>query len=64
MNKIKKINKIEKNRNKLLNTTIAYIAGFLDGDGNLLVQIVKNETFKYKFQIRISIIFYQKTIKH
>lgn len=39
----------------------AYIAGFLDGDGSLITQIVNNDDYKYKFKIRISIVFYQKT---
>jgi len=48
----------------LKETTKSYISGFLDADGSLLAQIIKNNTYKYKFQIRISIIFYQKTTKH
>jgi len=46
------------------NTTekeFAYIAGFLDGDGSLMTQIVKNESYKYGYSIRISIVFFQKT---
>ena len=40
-------------------TTLAYIAGFLDGDGSVFFQIVRRT--KQKFQIRSSIAFYQKT---
>lgn len=40
---------------------LAYIAGFLDGDGSLMTQIVKNEDYKYDYTIRISIVFYQKS---
>ena len=40
---------------------LAYIAGFLDADGSIITQIVKNESYKYKFTIRISIVFFQKT---
>nr|YP_665683.1 putative site-specific DNA endonuclease [Mesostigma viride]AAK16693.1 putative site-specific DNA endonuclease [Mesostigma viride] len=36
----------------------AYIAGFLDGDGCLMAQIIKG-VYKYKFRIRLSIVFYQ-----
>ena len=42
-------------------TTLAYIAGFLDGDGSIFFQIVKKEDYKLGFQIRTSIAFYQKT---
>jgi hypothetical protein len=42
-------------------TTIAYIAGFLDGDGSIFFQIVPRKDYKQKFQIRSSIAFYQKS---
>lgn len=42
-------------------TIIAYIAGFLDGDGSIFFQIVPRKDYKQKFQIRSSIAFYQKT---
>ena len=42
-------------------TTIAYIAGFLDGDGSVFFQIVSRPDYKLKFQIRSSIAFYQDT---
>lgn len=42
-------------------TTIAYIAGFLDGDGSIFFQIVPRPDYKQKFQIRSSIAFYQKS---
>ena len=42
-------------------TTIAYIAGFLDGDGSVFFQIVSRPDYKLKFQIRSSIAFYQNT---
>jgi hypothetical protein len=42
-------------------TDLAYIAGFLDGDGSIITQIVKNDSYKYGFSIRISIVFFQKT---
>jgi len=40
---------------------LAYIAGFLDGDGSIISQIVKEDKYIYKFKIRISIVFFQKT---
>src|SRR3989344_245940 len=42
-------------------TTLAYIAGFLDGDGSIFFQIIPRKDYKQKFQIRCSIAFYQKT---
>ena len=42
-------------------TTLAYIAGFLDGDGSIFFQIVRRKDYVRRFQIRSSIAFYQKT---
>ena len=42
-------------------TIFAYIAGFLDGDGSIFFQIVPRKDYNYKFQIRCSVAFYQKT---
>nr|YP_009130546.1 putative LAGLIDADG homing endonuclease [Tydemania expeditionis]CEO91076.1 putative LAGLIDADG homing endonuclease [Tydemania expeditionis] len=56
-----------KNMNKNIELTsdeIAYIAGFLDGDGCLLAQLIRREDYRYGYQIRISIYFYQKTKRH
>lgn len=39
---------------------LAYIAGFLDGDGCLMAQLVKRTDYKFGFQIRLSIVFYQR----
>ena len=41
-------------------SVLAYIAGFLDGDGSIFFQIVPRKDYKQKFQIRTSIAFYQK----
>jgi len=38
----------------------AYIAGFLDGDGCLMAQLVKRSGYIRGYQIRLSIVFYQK----
>lgn len=38
----------------------AYIAGFLDGDGSIILQIVRRHDYKLGFQIRASVCFYQK----
>jgi len=42
----------------------SYLAGFLDGDGCILAQIVRRKDYRFKFEIRISILFYQKTSRH
>lgn len=42
----------------------SYIAGFLDGDGCILAQIVRRRDYRFGFQIRVSIYFYQKTRRH
>ena len=43
---------------------MAYIAGFLDGDGSILLQIVKQRQYKYGFTIRVSVCFYQKKTRY
>jgi len=42
-------------------TTKAYIAGFLDGDGCIMFQLVYRHDYVYKYQVRASVVFYQKT---
>ena len=39
----------------------AYIAGFLDGDGSIMAQLVKRKDYKLGYQIRTSVVFYQKS---
>lgn len=39
----------------------SYLAGFLDGDGCIMYQLVRRKDYRYGFQIRASIVFYQKT---
>jgi hypothetical protein len=39
----------------------AYIAGFLDGDGSIMAQLVSRKDYKLRYQIRVSIVFYQKS---
>ena len=41
-------------------TILAYIAGFLDGDGSIFFQLVRRKDYIYGYQIRSSIAFYQK----
>jgi LAGLIDADG endonuclease len=38
----------------------SYIAGFIDGDGSLIAQIVKRNDYILGFQIRLSVVFFQK----
>lgn len=45
----------------MLNEEKAYIAGFLDGDGSIMAQLVARKDYKLGYQIRVSIVFYQKT---
>ena len=40
-------------------TTKAYIAGFLDGDGSIMFQLIERKGYIYGYQIRASICFYQ-----
>lgn len=40
----------------------AYIAGFLDGDGSIMAQLVSRKDYRLRYQIRVSIVFYQKTV--
>jgi uncharacterized protein YjiS (DUF1127 family) len=41
-------------------TIRAYIAGFLDGDGSIILQLKPRRDYRYGFQIRATISFYQK----
>ena len=49
---------------KLHKEEVAYLSGFLDGDGSLITQIVRDNNYQRGFYIRISINFYQKTKRH
>ena len=42
-------------------TDAAYIAGFLDGDGSIHFQLVRQETYKFGFYIRASVSLSQST---
>ena len=42
-------------------TILAYIAGFLDGDGSIFFQVIRKNDYCLGFQIRTSIAFYQKS---
>ena len=51
-------------KDNITNNEWAYVAGFFDGDGFLMAQIMKSEDYKYLHRIRVSIVFYQKTEKY
>lgn len=53
---------LEKKTTKEIN--LSYIAGFLEGDGCILSQIVKRKDYKFGFELRLSINFYQKSNKY
>ena len=40
----------------------AYIAGFLDGDGSIHFQLVRQETYKFGYYIRVSVALSQSTV--
>lgn len=44
---------------KLTQSQLAYLAGFIDGDGSIYVRLKPNETYRYKFQIAPYIILFQ-----
>ena len=45
----------------MTNEEFAYLAGFLDGDGCIMLQLVRLRDYVCGYQIRASIVFYQKT---
>ena len=46
---------------KMVERTKAYIAGFLDGDGSIFFQLVRRKDYIFGYQVRASMVFYQKT---
>jgi|SRR3989338_1037521 len=45
----------------LSNLEKSYIAGFLDGDGCIMFQLIRKKDYTFGFQVRASIVFYQKS---
>jgi len=41
---------------------LIYIVGFLDGDGCIMVQLIFHKDYRLVYEIRPSIVFYQKTV--
>lgn len=44
----------------MVEKTKAYIAGFLDGDGSIFLQLIRRKDYKLGYQVRASIVFFQK----
>jgi hypothetical protein len=43
----------------LFDSTLSYIAGFLDGDGSIMLQIKPREDVRFGFRITSTVCFYQ-----
>ena len=53
------------NLQNLSHIQLAYLAGFIDADGSIFAQIKKRDDYILKFQVSLSIVFFQKkTRKH
>lgn len=46
--------------NTLTDLQASYLAGFLDSDGSIIAQIVPRKDYRFKYQIRVSVLFIQK----
>lgn len=46
---------------KILNTDLSYIAGFLDGDGSVMIQIKRRKDSSRGWRLMFTICFYQDT---
>lgn len=55
---------VKKSSSTLTTEEKAYLAGFLDGDGSIILQIIPQPKNLYGFQIRISVVFFQKKSRH
>lgn len=49
---------------KLSAEDAAYIAGFFDGDGSIILQIIRQKTYAFGFTIRVNLTFFQKSSRH
>jgi len=45
-----------------LTVVLSYIAGFLDGDGCINLQLVRRKDYRLGYQIRASVVFFQKSL--
>ena len=48
-------------KKSILQTQRSYLAGFLDGDGSIYVQLKLNKTYKYGFQVAPYIVLFQSS---
>ena len=53
-----------KDKSLPLEINLSYIAGFLEGDGCILSQIVRRKDYKLGFELRLSVSFYQKVNRY
>jgi hypothetical protein len=49
--------------NTLTKLQLGYIAGFVDGDGAIIAQIVKKNDYVLKHQLRVTVSFIQSTVR-
>ena len=47
-----------------LNSQIAWLAGFVDGDGCINAQIVARNDYKLRYQVRVTLTLFQSTERH
>lgn len=47
-----------------LNSQMAWLAGFVDGDGSINAQIVSRSDYKLRYQVRVTLTLYQSTERH
>lgn len=48
---------------RLTREDLQYIAGFIDGDGSIMAQLVRGD-YKYGYTTRVTVALYQKTKRH
>jgi hypothetical protein len=46
------------------NSQIAWLAGFVDGDGSINAQIVARDDYKLRYQVRVTLTLFQSTERH
>lgn len=46
------------------NSQIAWLAGFIDGDGCINAQIVSRADYKLRYQVRVTLTLFQSTERH
>lgn len=59
MRELKRNNQKKSRFRKLKRETLIYLAGFLDGDGSILAQIIYRKDYVNSFGIRLSVNFHQ-----